>query len=516
MNAFDVLLGSMMVAGLALPLLVLPWWLLSFRTRLAAPRCDRCLHRLGESGIPTIAACPECGRDLDRNGVRYGRRSPRWWWAIGFPVATLGSLQGLAMLSTVQIAGTAPPTPTPVATVDELVERLRALGSTRTADDVWALNSAVGIGLIRSLPPEWLASRRGDLADAFLAILGPPGQPDALEGASDLARALLDGEHAAEELGPDRIRELTRRYAPDPSVRVRRRQPLGAGRLELEVSMIPGLTAASASTNELTVDIGRHAIVLADGRRIEWLETLGLRLALMPGQGRDTVSMARLFPPGSPSPPPGPATVEVEWTVDRQLFPTDSPTPFSRRETTSIPIEFVAPGEPLAVVVDDPARDPIRPWLFEMVVEPLGVRVPRPLVAYEVGDRLILDSPTGYGFATEPHATIDRVRNPPPAWSGRWTVRTPGGERPIALPETGVGLDDRGTGWSAFLDRDAIAADGTITLTFTPDVAAAIEADPFADEVWGCPMTYTLPVEQKTLRWDGPPRPPRVITFPPP
>ncbi len=278
--------------------------------------------------------------------------------------------------------------------------------------------------------------------------------------------------------------------------------------------MVPGLIAASASTNDFTVDIGRHAIVLADGRRIEWPETQGLRLALMPGQGRNTVSMARPFPPGTLAPPPGPATVEVEWTVDRQLFPTDSPTPFRRRETTSIPIEFVALGEPLAVVVDDPARDPIRPWLFEMAVQSSGrpgVRVPRPLVAYEVGDRLILESPIGYGFGVEPHATIDRLRNPPPTWSGRWTIRTPGGERPIALPDTSVGLDDRGVGWSAFLDRDAIAADGTITLTFTPDVAAAIEADPFADEVWGRPMTYTLPVERQALRWDGPPRPPRVI-----
>ena len=511
MSAVDVFLGSMMVAGFALPLLVLPWWLLSFRTRLAAPRCDRCLHRLGESGIPTIAACPECGRLLASNGVRYGRRSPRWWWAIGFPVATLGSLLGFATLSTVRIAGTAPATP--VATVDEMIERLHALRSTRTEDDVWALNSAVGIGLIRSLPPEWLASRRGDLADAFLAILGPAGQPDALEGASDLARALLEGERAAEELGPERIRELTRRYAPDPSIRVRRRQPLGIGRLELEVSMIPGLIADSAWRNDFLVEIGRHAIVLADGRRIEWPETQGLRLALVPGQGRNTVSMTRPFPPGSPAPPPGPATVEVEWIVDRQWIPTDSPTPFSRGETTSIPIEFVAPGEPLAIVVDDPARDPIRPWLFEMEVHS-GVRVPRPLAVYEVGDRLVLDSPTGYGFGTEPLVTIDRLRNPPPAWSGRWTVRTPGGERPIALPDTGVGLDDRGVGWSAFLDRDAIAADGTVTLTFTPDVDAAVESDPLADEVWGRTMTYTLPVPRTTLRWDGPPREPRVVTYP--
>jgi hypothetical protein len=511
MNAGDVLLGSLLIAGLTLPLLVLPWWHFSFRTRLSAPSCARCLHRLGESGIPTIAACPECGRDLDRNGVRYGRRSPRWWWAIGFPVVTLGSLLGLATLSTVRIAGTAPATP--VATVDEMIERLHALRSTRTEDDVWALNSAVGIGLIRSLPPEWLASRRGDLADAFLAILGPAGQPDALEGASDLARALLEGEHAAEELGPERIRELTRRYAPDPSIRVRRRQPLGIGRLELEVSMIPGLIADSAWRNDFLVEIGRHAIVLADGRRIEWPETQGLRLALVPGQGRNTVSMTRPFPPGSPAPPPGPATVEVEWIVDRQWIPTDSPTPFSRGETTSIPIEFVAPGEPLAIVVDDPARDPIRPWLFEMEVHS-GVRVPRPLAVYEVGDRLVLDSPTGYGFGTEPLVTIDRLRNPPPAWSGRWTVRTPGGERPIALPDTGVGLDDRGVGWSAFLDRDAIAADGTVTLTFTPDVDAAVESDPLADEVWGRTMTYTLPVQRTTLRWDGPPREPRVVTYP--
>ena len=165
MSAGDVFLGSLLLAGLALPLLVLPWWIFFFRTRLAAPRCARCLHRLGESGVPTVAACPECGLFLASNGVRYGRLSPRWWWALGFPIATLGSLLGLATLSTMQVAGTAPATP--VATVEEMIERVHALRSTRTKDDVWALHSAVGIGLIRSLPPEWLASRRGDLADAF-------------------------------------------------------------------------------------------------------------------------------------------------------------------------------------------------------------------------------------------------------------------------------------------------------------------------------------------------------------
>jgi hypothetical protein len=517
MNRPDLFLGLSLLVGLALPVLVLPWLAFLWRTRLAEPRCERCRHRLAESGIPGLGSCPECGRPLDANGVRYGHRSLRWWWAFGFPVGVI-SIAALASIGGAVRVGVPLPATAP-ATVDELIDRLRAIRMARETEGDWALHSQVGIGVDTSIPPESIAARRAEIADALLATLRPAGEPDRLVGAYELARTILEAEPTVgDEPGADRVRELVRRFTPDPDIRVRRRQSLEDPTLVFEVRTIPELFDQSWWRNDFHADLGTITIRLADGRRIDWPDDRRItRLSYGPGPGATTLSMMRTIPVGS-SPPPGPATLEIEWTVGRQVLTGDARTPFGRSGTASIPIEFVGPGEPLATVVDDPARDPIGPWLFEMDVQTprsRGVRVSRPLAVYEIGDRLILDSPTGYGFGTEPRVTIERIRNPPPAWSGRWTVRTPRGERPIALPESSVGLDDRGLGWSAFLDRDAIAADGTITLTFTPDVDAAIEADPLADEVWGRTMTYTLPIERKTLRWDGPPRAPRAIKLSP-
>jgi len=311
MNRLDLFLGLSLLVGLALPVLVLPWLAFLWRTRLAEPRCDRCRHRLAETGIPNLASCPECGRDLASNGVRYGHRSPRWWWAIGFPVGAL-SIAALASIGGAVRVGVPLPATAP-ATVDELIDRLRAVRTARETEGDWALHSRVGIGVDTSIPPESIAARRGEIADALLATLRPAGEPDRLVGAYELARTILEAEPAVgDEPGADRVRELVRRFAPDPGVRVRRRQSLEDPTLVFEVRTIPELFDQSWWRNDFHADFGTIAIRLADGRRIDWPDDRRVtRLSYGPGPGATTLSMMRTIPVGS-RPPPGPATLELD------------------------------------------------------------------------------------------------------------------------------------------------------------------------------------------------------------
>lgn len=490
MSTLDFILLGLLGTSVLIGLVLIPWFLFLFRLKIGPPLCIRCRHRLTDFGIPVFETCPECGLRLDPDGVRYGRRTIRWWWAALWPIATAG----LAWLALTPLLGL--PRPGMAAAVsipshgDEAIERLRSLHG-----KAWDVADADLSGWIRERF-DWAEERPVEFAEAVVGILKPEGELDFRDSVRE-AIEVLELWALPEQLTEETREALMRRTRPAPIVELPGRIPSDATDVPVRFSWSPDMAVKpDALSNKEKILAGDVVLELSDGRTVtlvsktDHIKIFDLKSSIYPR----TIRLR--LPETSAGLCLGPASISMRfWIVN----PWDDRDAWDRLVRTSLPVEIVAPGTPTFTVVDDPRRDPVRASILETWNADGSAWTERTVTAIRSGARTVLEiAPAGSDDA------VLRIRSPHLSWAGSWTVRTPRGERPIGLPADATDPIRLRSTWSTFIDEDAISSDDTVTLTFSPDVDAAIATHPFAREIWGGSASYVVPVRRTAFPWHRP------------